>query len=92
MAHFRATIKGQRGEASRLGSKKTGIRATVNGWNSGVYVHGGIDSQGNDEFVVTMTSGSGGGSSQEIGIIKMKKGKPVFVKTKNLTKNWSPIV
>jgi hypothetical protein len=35
MAHFRAFIRGGRGEASRLGHKGTGITATVQtwGWN-----------------------------------------------------------
>ena len=32
MAHFRAVIKGARGEASRLGTKRTGIRARVQSW------------------------------------------------------------
>lgn len=38
MAQFRATIAGQRGEASRLGSKKSGITADVAGWMGGVRV------------------------------------------------------
>lgn len=35
MAQFRATIKGQRGEASRLGSKNSGLSTTTDGWNIG---------------------------------------------------------
>jgi len=38
MAHFRAVIQGQRGEASRLGSKATGISANVASWQGGVDV------------------------------------------------------
>lgn len=34
MARFRATIRGQRGQASRLGSAASGIVANINGWNS----------------------------------------------------------
>lgn len=40
MAQFRATIEGNRGEASRLGHKGSGIRAQVNGWSGGVNVSG----------------------------------------------------
>ena len=38
MAQYRAIIKGNRGEASRLGSKSSGLEARVNGWDLGVYV------------------------------------------------------
>jgi hypothetical protein len=31
MAQFRGTLHGQRGEASRLGSKKSGLTARVDG-------------------------------------------------------------
>jgi hypothetical protein len=57
MAQFRATISGQRGEASRLGSKNSGMSALVNGWNSGVRVEARhID--GMDCFDVYATGGS----------------------------------
>ncbi len=32
MAHFRAVIQGQRGEASRLGNGSSGMRAVVQTW------------------------------------------------------------
>lgn len=35
MAHFIARIKGNRGEASRLGTEKSSLNAEVNGWNLG---------------------------------------------------------
>lgn len=60
MAQFRAVIKGQRGEASRLGSKNSGINTSVNGWNAGVRVvaeH--VD--GKDVFHVYRAWGSNGG-------------------------------
>jgi hypothetical protein len=55
MARFRATIKGQRGKASRLESE-SGIRATVNGWGVGVRVESLPGSL--DHFEVTVTGGS----------------------------------
>ena len=38
MAHFRAVIKGNRGEASRLGTKSTGIRTKLQTWGYDVIV------------------------------------------------------
>jgi len=35
MAHFRGTVQGNRGEASRLGSKESGLCSKNNGWNLG---------------------------------------------------------
>lgn len=58
MAQFRAVIAGQRGEASRLGNKKSGIVARVNGWDSGVRVDGVHDEETGDRFEVYATGGS----------------------------------
>lgn len=52
MARFRATIQGMRGEASRLGSKSSGLVVTANGWNAGITVYVRVDEDGNDHFVV----------------------------------------
>lgn len=38
MAHFRAKILGNRGPASRLGSKKSGLWARLNGWQGEIVV------------------------------------------------------
>lgn len=68
MARYRATIKGQRGQASRLGGPASGIAASVNGWNLGIGVtgmpanrstHNGDDAQcSHDRFEVRITGGS----------------------------------
>lgn len=71
MARFRAVIRGQRGEASRLGSKLSGISASVNGWNAGVKVNARVsttNAQGRevsdyDVFEIYVTGGSNGGFS-----------------------------
>jgi hypothetical protein len=39
MAHFRAVIKGARGEASRLGTKATGISTLLQTWGYDVVVN-----------------------------------------------------
>jgi len=57
MAHFIADIQGNRGPASRLGSKDSGISAHARGWNVGAEVvvrH--LD--GRDVVFVYATSGS----------------------------------
>ncbi len=57
MAHFRSVIRGQRGEASRLGSKQSGMMAHVDGWHTGVTVHiHHVD--GEDRIEIYRTTGS----------------------------------
>jgi hypothetical protein len=58
MARFMSVIKGNRGEVSRLGSPKSGIKAYINGWDLGVYVSGQVDEHGNDVFYIYKTGGS----------------------------------
>ena len=61
MAQYRATIQGQRGQASRLGGKKSGMSATINGWHSGVEVVARYDKEKNEDvFEVFRTTGSDG--------------------------------
>lgn len=57
MAQFRATIRGNRGEASRLGTKKSGLFVTANGWTAGIQVIA-EHRNGHDEFTVSLTRGS----------------------------------
>lgn len=65
MAQFRGTVEGQRGPASRLGSKSSGLRVSANGWHVGATVmlrH----VNGRDVVTVYRTSGSSGGRAVEI--------------------------
>ena len=39
MGHFRGTLSGNRGEASRLGTKKTGLSAHIASWAGAVDVN-----------------------------------------------------
>jgi hypothetical protein len=65
MAQFRAQIQGQRGGASRLGSKASGLTVHANGWNAGVTVRA-THVDGKDMFRVYVTSGSGYGGRHEL--------------------------
>jgi hypothetical protein len=62
MAHFRATIQGSRGEASRLGGMSSGITARVNGWSGGVRVEAAHEGD-EDHFRIFATKGSGHGNA-----------------------------
>lgn len=67
MAHFRGTIQGVRGEASRLGTKKTGLTVTADGWDFGVEVRLWHDAkEGKDRATVYVTRGSNGGGRREV--------------------------
>jgi hypothetical protein len=59
MAHFRGTLQGMKGEASRYGSKASGMRVTANGWDIGATVELSHDPKtGKDTVVISITRGS----------------------------------
>jgi hypothetical protein len=65
MAQFYAILKGQRGEASRLGSKKSGIDATVASWSGSVEVRLWHDEKTGRDFArVALAPWHGVGSSR----------------------------
>ena len=67
MARFRGTVIGNRGEASRLGAKTSGITASINGWDLGVTVEGKYDERSNcDVFSIYLTGGSNHPSQQTL--------------------------
>ena len=66
MARFIGTLKGNRGEASRLGSKKSGIKATVNGWHMGAYIVAYVNDDDKDCMDIYETTGSGGNFSEKL--------------------------
>ena len=68
MGHFYASIQGNRGEATRMGSKSSGIEGHVRGWNVGCRVTCYVDSDGKDHVAVELTNGSGhSGRSKSLG-------------------------
>jgi len=59
MAHFRGTLQGNRGLASRLGTKTSGLTATVRGWEIGVQLEAIYSpSNKNDEINIYVDGGS----------------------------------
>lgn len=59
MARFYASIQGSRGQATRMGTKDSGIKGHIRGWDSGVEVSGYYDQVADvDVFKVYVTGGS----------------------------------
>ena len=55
MSHFYASIQGDRGEAKRCGSKKSGITGHIRGWNIGVKVV--IQQEGGEDVCYVYATG-----------------------------------
>ena len=58
MSRFYASIEGNRGEATRQGTPKSGIRGHVRGWKLGARVFCFVNEQGEDSVKVELTGGS----------------------------------
>ena len=65
MAHFRGTVAGGRGDASRLGHKTTGLTTTCNTWDLGIKVSVRFVN-GQNIFKISKTGGSNGASNPEL--------------------------
>lgn len=68
MAQFYAEIQGNRGGASRMGSKDSGISGHIRGWHVGGSVSCDHN-EGKDHVVVSLTGGSSGHSTIGLGSI-----------------------
>lgn len=68
MAHFICKLEGARGEASRLGNKKSGVRTTAAGWKGAIQVYVWHDEDtGEDMYRVELTPWRGsGGQTREL--------------------------
>lgn len=76
MARFRGTVRGDRGEASRLGHRNLDVSA--NGWNVGVRVESAPEDE--DRFYIYATGGSSAGVSRRfLGTVSRgPDGLPIF--------------
>ena len=67
MAQFYASIQGNRGEATRMGTKSSGIYGHIRGWDVGCSVIIRYDKKtGKDIVTVYKTGGSNGHHSNEL--------------------------
>ena len=60
MARFYASIQGNRGEATRMGTRNSGITGHVRGWSVGARVECTVNTAGEDVVEIWLTSGSDG--------------------------------
>ena len=68
MAQYYADIQGNRGEATRMGTKNSGMGGHIRGWNVGARVWMGYNEETEqDECTVSITGGSNGGRFRDLG-------------------------
>ena len=78
MGHFIGYIKGNRGDASRIGTKKSGIDATARGWNIGGSVYCFFDKERGIDIVRFMLDGGSNGPGMGETIAEFERMKDVF--------------
>lgn len=66
MSRFYAQIQGNRGMASRCGTKGSGMWSHTRGWHIGVEIDCYVDDKDRDNILVYKTGGSSGGKSKEL--------------------------
>ncbi len=66
MARFYASIQGNRGEATRMGTPSSGLTGHIRGWHIGVRAECSVDENGDDVIHVYRTSGSSGHNPSEL--------------------------
>lgn len=65
MARFYGSMKGSRGQTTRMGSPASGMTAHIRGWHVGVRVEI-VDNEGKDQIIVYRTGGSNEPETGEI--------------------------
>lgn len=74
MSRFYGDLRGNRGEATRQGSKDSGIRSHTRGWNFGGVVIMTVDPEtGEDRMEVYATHGSNGYGQSKLLFSGLKK-------------------
>ena len=79
MSRFYGSLSGSRGEATRQGTEKSGIRGHIRGWAIGGEVHC-YTFGGEDVVSLAITGGSGNGNILlDLGTYQLIDGKPVKI-------------
>lgn len=66
MSHFYGTMQGSRGQATRCGTKSSGMTTTAAGWGGAIHVELYVDDEGRDCYVVKQVPWSGSGIHKEL--------------------------
>ena len=73
MAQFYADIQGNRGQATRMGTKKSGLDGHIRGWHIGARVWMCFNEETQeDECTIDLTGGSRNGGSKRLGTFTVK--------------------
>ena len=68
MSHFYGTLKGSRGEASRCGTRNSGLETHAASWKGAIRVAVFTDDDGEDHFRVERVSWRGAGPYQLLAV------------------------
>ena len=81
MAQFYGEIQGNRGEATRMGTKDSGFRGHIRGWHVGGSVNCHYnESKDRDEVSIYATKGSSGYNSEHLAdVIETKSGTQIIL-------------
>jgi hypothetical protein len=84
MAHFYGEIQGNRGEATRMGTKDSGFRGHIRGWHVGGSINCYYnESKDRDEVSIYATKGSNGYGSEHLAdVIELDSGSKIIVNHK----------
>jgi len=77
MSHFYANIQGSRGEATRGGTKQSGIQGHIRGWENGVAVFCVHDNQQDEDTINVYATGGSNTNNQDL-IFTLKGNKVIF--------------
>ena len=76
MSHFYADIQGNKGQASRCGTKESGISGHIRGWNIGVVVSIEYDMKNDRDIVRVYKTGGSNHYGESILIAELTDSKP----------------
>jgi hypothetical protein len=75
VAHFRAVIQGNRGEASRLGTKRSGVYARLQTWGHDLILSMRHRENGDDWVSIEIVRHDGAGFAEEVLDVNLTTGK-----------------
>lgn len=78
MAQFYGEIQGQRGKASRMGGKSSGLWAHIRGWHVGARIECSYDAATDEDVIeVRATGGSSGGADFPLATLRYRNGEVI---------------
>ena len=66
MSHFYGSLKGARGEATRCGTKNSGMQTITAGWQGAIQVNVEVNQDGDDYYTVWLRPAFGCGGEMQL--------------------------